>query len=278
MTVVAPASCCGHGHGAQGQSCIHYTTLRVSCCKYSTGRAGCVDGLPGRPHLAGSRGDVPDGGSRRFALNDAVLGVTAVTCGHVEVGRGIAADSTAIWLGRACARACAPPDFGWVWRIDPVSYKRSRPIVNVPSDRLAFGGGELWAYGANGFRVARIDSRGHLSRYAVPDYVSASYNQPGIAIAFGATWIVSPDASPGSALFEYTSSGFQRSLRVPPGAYEVVAGDNSLWVLGSSGTVTKVNPYTSHVGPTYRLHHAAQGIAYFDHRIWITVGQATSAG
>jgi hypothetical protein len=191
---------------------------------------------------------------------------------------GIAADSTGIWLGRACARACAPPDFGWVWRIDPVSYKRSPPIVNVPSDRLAIGRGELWAYGANGFWVARIDSTDHLSRYSVPDYVSASYNQPGIAVAFGATWVVSPDASPGSALFEYTLSGFQRSLPVPPGAYEVVAGDNSLWVLGSSGTVTKVNPYTSHVGPTYRLHHAAQGIAYFDHRIWITVGQASSAG
>ena len=278
MTVVAPASCCGHGQGVQGQSCFHYTTLRVSCCKYSTGRVGCVDGLPGPPTPCW------------FPWRCARWRITAVRLERCctrsnsrdlwsrRSRRGIAADSTAIWLGRACARACAPPDFGWVWRIDPVSYKRSRPIVNVPSDRLAFGGGELWAYGANGFRVARIDSRGHLSRYAVPDYVSASYNQPGIAIAFGATWIVSPDASPGSALFEYTSSGFQRSLRVPPGAYEVVAGDNSLWVLGSSGTVTKVNPYTSHVGPTYRLHHAAQGIAYFDHRIWITVGQATSAG
>jgi class 3 adenylate cyclase len=191
---------------------------------------------------------------------------------------GITADSKGIWLGRACARACAPPDFGWAWRIDPVSYERTRPIINVPSDRMAFGAGTLWAYGSNGFWVAQIDSAGRLRRYPLPDYVSASYNQPGLAVAFGAAWVASPDASPGSALFEYTSSGDQRSLPVPPGAYEVVAGDNLLWVLSSSGTLTKVNPYTSHVGPTYSLRHAAQGIAYYDHRIWITVGQPAGAG
>jgi hypothetical protein len=192
--------------------------------------------------------------------------------GQRECGYGgITADSTGIWLGRACSRACAPPGFGWVWRINPMSLSRSRPIADVPSDRIAFGGGELWAYGANGFWVARIDRAGHLRRYPLPDSVSASYTQPGLTVAFGGTWVVSPFASPGSQLFEHTASGNQRSFKVPAGASEVVASDSSLWVLGSSGTVTKVNPYTAHVGPTIHLHHAAEGVAYLDHRVWVSV-------
>jgi hypothetical protein len=185
----------------------------------------------------------------------------------------MARDASGIWLGRSCSRECAPPHYGTAWHIDPVTFKRGERFTHIPSDRLAFGDGTLWAYGGEGFHVSRVD-QSRVVTYDVPD-VSAVYNRPGITTAFGAAWA----AGPSGQVFKYTADGgYIRSIQVPPGAYEIAAGGDSLWVIASGGDVTRINPFTLVAKPVQHLGHSAEGIAYLDGRIWIAVGNVAGQG
>jgi hypothetical protein len=160
---------------------------------------------------------------------------------------------------------------GWIWHVSPTApYQHSNAIRGAPADRLALGAGRLWAYGANGFWATYLASTGKLVRYQIPN-VAGVYNQPGLTVGYGATWVVAPSGT----LFEYTTSGYQRSVPIPTGAYEVAAGNNWLWVLGSDGTVTKINPYTLAHAHTYHLRHDGEGITFYKGRVWVSVGAAT---
>ena len=182
---------------------------------------------------------------------------------------GLTADSTGLWLGRCCIGSHVRSQLGFAYHVDPRSWKAT-PVRAVPSDRLAYGAGQLWAYGANSFFAAQISLLTYKSTpHAIPG-ATAVYNPLGLVVAFGSAWIVGPHT-----LFQYAQTGgLQHTIPIPPGAYDIAASPNRLWIVGGDGTVTQINPFTLHTRVTIHLHHAATGIASYDGRIWIPVGGA----
>jgi class 3 adenylate cyclase len=192
---------------------------------------------------------------------------------HVCFQGGIAFGDGSVWIGRTHRGASGATNPGSVWRINPSNDRREGPVISrLPSDQLIFGGGALWAYGAYGFKAARIDPV-TLRVHSFPiKSINAVYTQPGLTYGFGYTWLVSPNGD----TFAANSSGVYRTIPVSAGAGAVAAGANSVWVTSLNGTVTQIDPYTFTVTKVYHLHHAASGIAYANRHLWIAVGQPTS--
>jgi class 3 adenylate cyclase len=157
---------------------------------------------------------------------------------------------------------------GWIWRVHP-NLSLGPRIDNVPGDRLAYGSGVLWGYGYGLAQWINLET-GQRRHYPVNNGDIGVYTTPGLTIAQAAAWL----AGPVGHLFQYNTSGLQRSIPIATGANTVATDGHWLWVAGLDGTITRINAFTQRPAQTFDLHHAAQGIACYDGRVWIAVDEA----
>jgi class 3 adenylate cyclase len=190
---------------------------------------------------------------------------------------GIAVSKHSVWIGRASGDVATA---GVVWQVDPSAGPAptiTRTLANVPGGRLAYGAGSIWSSSWwSAAETAQINATSaHMDkRWTVSAAFGGSLQNPGLTYAYGHAWVVSPAGDLlkyGSAHAAVGSSGFQNSVRLPPGSYDVAGGDGSLWVTSNAGTLTQINPYTLRVVKIYRLGHPAIGVCYTKNRVWVSV-------
>jgi hypothetical protein len=192
-------------------------------------------------------------------------------------GGGITVSHGSVWIGLNVSDAVK---LGVVWQVDPNASPKprvTRTVSNVPAGQLTSGGGSIWTSGWFGVTyAAQIDeTTGHrVKRWVEPGGGGSPSQNPGLTYAYRFAWLVSPNGDLlqlASANNQIGSSGFQKSVHLPPGSQRVTAGGNYLWVTNNAGTLTQINPYNLRVIKTYQLGHPAYDVAYTPNNVWVTV-------
>ena len=189
---------------------------------------------------------------------------------------GATASARSMWFGQAFGSAVAAADYGAVWRVDPDTLKVGQPITHVAADRLAYGEGSVWTYGANGFHGDQIDETSGRRVQVINLGIVAVYTTPGLVVAFRHAWLVSPNGTLYQEVPGPGSHAQQPTVPIPVGSNEIAATPRWLWVTGAGGTLTKVDPYTLRVVTVRHLPYQLGSIVFAQGHLWIAVGTRTS--
>jgi hypothetical protein len=187
-------------------------------------------------------------------------------------GGGLSVGEGAVWVGHGYGGGAAGAAIGSVWKLDPETLQTVAQVFRVPADRITTGGGSVWTFGRVAELGARIDPVAARSVRTYSLKTKYALDQPGLTYAFNHVWFVS---SSEGLLFQYEpDGGTPRTVSVGAGAHDVAATPDSLWLTSSSGTISRVDPFSSQVVTTRDLGYPSSCIAYSNGHIWVGLGSA----
>lgn len=158
---------------------------------------------------------------------------------------------------------------GAVSRVDSLDGRVMARVPDLEARAIVLGEGSLWALGADGTAVVRIDPG--TARVAQTVRIPAT-RLDDLAVGAGAVWVA--DSLDGTVWrIDPGPRPITRTIPAAKGVHAVAAAPGGVWALNSlSGTLSRIDPVRNRVARITLLGGTPRGLAVGAGRVWAAVG------
>jgi DNA-binding SARP family transcriptional activator/ABC-type branched-subunit amino acid transport system substrate-binding protein len=246
----------------------------------------------------GTPSDVATNRSTIWVLNqDAPASVTKLRLGYTRPLGSIPLPRLAVPLAPRAAGGsdawtiAAGPEAAWVTdgsprltRIDARTDVPTRTDLGVSVDAVAADAGEVWAVSGPQATAVRVDPRDgrptKAIRIAGRPGPEASFPLA-VEIGFGAVWVLNGNTATVTRIDPRAGAvAATIPIGIDHGPLSLATGAGAVWVAGTDGTVSKIDPATNRVVRVFPVAHGALDVTVAGRRVWVSaaLGLAPQVG